>query len=82
MSKRKGLMNASAFRSALLALAVAGGLCGGSFSVAQTDDSTPILISLSMRDVQLAEVMEMLSLQNRINILLADCVDAVVSVNL
>lgn len=82
MSKRKGLMNASAFRSALLALAVAGGLCGGSFSVAQTDDSTPIRISLSMREVQLAEVMEMLSLQNRINILLADGVDAVVSVNL
>ncbi len=75
-------MTGSAFRNGFLALAVAGGLCGGSFSFAQTADEVPARISLSMRDVQLAEVMEMLSLQNRINILLADGVDGVVSVNL
>lgn len=75
-------MNGSAYRNGFLALAMAGGLCGGSFSVAQTIDDVPTRISLSMRDVQLAEVMEMLSLQNRINILLADGVAGVVSINL
>lgn len=75
-------MNGSAYRNGFLALAMAGGLCGGSFSVAQTIDDVPTRISLSMRDVQLAEVMEMLSLQNRINILLADGVSGVVSINL
>jgi type II secretory pathway component GspD/PulD (secretin) len=35
-----------------------------------------------MRDVQLAEIMEMLSMQNRANILLADGVEGVVTVNL
>lgn len=39
-------------------------------------------ISLSVRDTALSEVMEMISLQQRVNILLADTVDARVSVNL
>lgn len=82
LSKRTGVMKSNAFRSGLLALAVASSLCIGSFSVAQTDDSLPIRISLAMRDVELAEVMEMLSMQNRTNILLANGVEGTVSVNL
>lgn len=70
------------FRGVLLAVVLAGGLCAGSYSAAQPGDDTPNLISVSMRDVQLAEVMEMLSMQNRTNILLSDGVEGVVTVNL
>lgn len=75
-------MNGNAFRSGLLAIVAAGGLAAGSLSVAQTGYDLPPRVSLSMRDVPLAEVMEMLSVQNRANILLADGVEGVVSVNL
>ena len=75
-------MNSNRIRSGLAAVVLAGGLCVGPLSIAQTDNDAAPRISLSMRDVPLAEVMEMLSIQNRANILLADGVDGIVSVNL
>jgi type II secretory pathway component GspD/PulD (secretin) len=47
--------------------------------IAQTDEP---LISMTMRDTELAEVMEMLSRAERVNILLSDDVDAEVSFSL
>ncbi|MGI9258456.1 MAG: type II secretion system protein GspD [Gammaproteobacteria bacterium] len=69
-------------RSGLLAVVLALSPSIGSISVAQTVEDGPNLISVSMRDVQLAEIMEMLSMQNRANILLADGVEGEVTVNL
>jgi len=54
---------------------------GISSTNAQTDEGDP-LISLAMRDTDIAEVMEMLSRAERINILLSDDVDADVSFSL
>jgi len=51
------------------------------FASAQTDEGDP-LISLAMRDTDIAEVMEMLSRAERINILLSEEVDADVSFSL
>ncbi len=65
-----------------MAIAMVACLCSAPAGIAQTDDEPPPVISISMRDVELAEVMEMLSIQNRTNILLADGVEGIVNVNL
>lgn len=65
--------------AAPLALAAMAMLAGG--IAAAADEALPH-VSLTMRNVQLTEVMEMLSRQNRINILVADEVEATVSFSL
>ncbi len=72
----------SAFRAALAILVTIAGLGSMPAVNAQPNSELPPVISVSMRDVELAEVMEMLSIQNRTNILLAEGVEGTVSVNL
>ena len=62
----------------LAAFVLLAGLMSGAAN-AQTDEP---LISMVMRDTELAEVMEMLSRAERVNILLSDDVDGEVSFSL
>jgi len=50
--------------------------------VALVESEKPGKVSLTLRDVKIAEVMEMLSRKQRVNILLADGVEGTVSLNL
>lgn len=62
-------------------LAILAFIVGGA-GLASAQDSGAARVSLTMRDVKLSEVMEMLSRQNRVNILLAEDVEALVSFSL
>lgn len=78
MENRSALKGRGAGIIAALLLSI-GSLAGASIANAQQEDRT---VTLAMRNVELSEVMSMLARTERINILLADDVEATVSFSL
>ena len=66
----------------LVPLLLSASLASAELSLQPLEPTRPGRVSLAVRGADLAEVMEMLSRKERVNILLADGVDGQVSVNL